>query len=77
MRSLLLLICAVAFAFAGPIKTVPWNGHKGAVSFTFDDGLASHVGTLKAMLSTMPDIKVTLFISYTSAHFQMFPFDFF
>lgn len=77
MRSLLLLICAVAFVFAGPIKTVPWNGHKGAVSFTFDDGLASHVGTLKAMLSTMPDIKVTLFISYTSAHFQMFPFDFF
>lgn len=67
----------VVSAFAGPVTTVPWNGYKGAVSFTFDDGLESHVNALNEILLSMPDVKVTLFLSYISAHFQMSPFAFF
>jgi len=34
---------SVALAFAGDVVTVPWNGHSGAVSFTFDDALESQL----------------------------------
>ncbi len=35
------LLCGVAAAWSGPVKTIPWNGYPGAVTFTFDDGLPS------------------------------------
>lgn len=28
---------------AAPVSTVPWNGHRGAVTFTFDDGIGSQI----------------------------------
>jgi peptidoglycan/xylan/chitin deacetylase (PgdA/CDA1 family) len=48
-------------AFAGPITTVPWNGHPGAASFTFDDGLHSQTNNL-TFLDNMPDVSVTFFV---------------
>ena len=39
----LILTSAVTASFAGPVTTVPWNGHPGAVSFTFDDACASQL----------------------------------
>lgn len=33
-----LLLLLGASVWASPVTTVPWNGHKGAVTFTFDDG---------------------------------------
>ena len=52
---------SVASAFAGPITTVPWNGHPGAASFTFDDGLHSQTNNL-TFLDNMPDVSVTFFV---------------
>ncbi|ACX76071.1 Carbohydrate binding family 6 [Fibrobacter succinogenes subsp. succinogenes S85] len=46
--------------FAGPITTVPWNGHPGAATFTFDDGLHSQTNNL-TFLDNM-DVKVTFFV---------------
>ena len=46
--------------FAGPITTVPWNGHPGAATFTFDDGLHSQTNNL-TFLDNM-DAKVTFFV---------------
>ena len=60
--------CSVAFGLAGfsmasPIKTIPWNGHVGAVSFTFDDALENQVKNLKPILDELPDIHVTFFLT--------------
>lgn len=52
---------AAVSAFAGPITTVPWNGHPGAASFTFDDGLHSQTNNL-TFLDNMPDVTVTFFV---------------
>ena len=62
------LACSLALGFIGssmaaPIKTVPWNGHIGAVSFTFDDGLETQVLNLKPLLDAMPDVHVTFFLT--------------
>lgn len=46
-----------------PIKTVPWNGHVGAVSFTFDDAYANQVENLKPILDDLPDVHVTFFLT--------------
>ena len=51
------------FATAAPIETVPWNGHVGAVSFTFDDALENQVQNLKPILDEMPDVHVTFFLT--------------
>ena len=51
-------ICAAA-----PIETVPWNGHVGAVSFTFDDALENQVQNLKPILDEMSDVHVTFFLT--------------
>jgi len=37
----LLSLCAAATA--APVKTVPWSGHKGAITFTFDDAYISQL----------------------------------
>ncbi|MBR2272583.1 MAG: polysaccharide deacetylase family protein [Fibrobacter sp.] len=46
-----------------PIKTVPWNGHVGAVSFTFDDALANQPLNLKPILDDLSDVHVTFFLT--------------
>lgn len=64
-----LFALAFALGFIGismaetPIKTIPWNGHVGAVSFTFDDALTNQVQTLKSILDELPDVKVTFFVT--------------
>ena len=60
--------CTFAFGLAGfsmaaPIKTIPWNGHVGAVSFTFDDALENQVQNLKPVLDGLPDVHVTFFLT--------------
>ena len=60
--------CSVAFGLAGfsmasPIKTIPWNGHVGAVSFTFDDALENQIDYLKPVLDKLPDVHVTFFLT--------------
>ena len=55
------LSLAAISTFAGPITTVPWNGHPGAASFTFDDGLISQTNNL-TFLDNMPDVTVTFFV---------------
>ena len=46
-----------------PIETVPWNGHVGAVSFTFDDALENQVQNLTPILEELPDAHVTFFLT--------------
>ena len=55
------LSLAAVSTFAGPITTVPWNGHPGAATFTFDDGLHSQTNNL-TFLDNMPDVTVTFFV---------------
>ena len=50
-------------SIAAPIKTVPWNGHIGAVSFTFDDALETQALNMKPLLDAMPDVRVTFFLT--------------
>jgi peptidoglycan/xylan/chitin deacetylase (PgdA/CDA1 family) len=61
-------VCSIAFGLTGfsmaaPIKTIPWNGHVGAVSFTFDDALENQVQNLKPVLDGLPDVHVTFFLT--------------
>jgi peptidoglycan/xylan/chitin deacetylase (PgdA/CDA1 family) len=51
-------------AFAGPFTTVPWNGHSGAVSFTYDDARSSQIPNLLPQLDALK-IKATFFIAVT------------
>lgn len=63
--SKLLITCGLvpaSFA-ANPIKTVPWNGHMGAASFTFDDAMDNQIENLTPILEEMPDVRVTFFVS--------------
>lgn len=48
-------------ASASPIATLPWNGHQGAVTFTFDDACASQVANVLPALKSR-DIHATFFI---------------
>ena len=64
----LALTSGLAFGLAGiamanPIKTIPWNGHVGAVSFTFDDALENQVENLKPILDELKDAHVTFFLT--------------
>ena len=64
----LALTSGLAFGLAGitmanPIKTIPWNGHVGAVSFTFDDALENQIENLKPVLDKLPDVHVTFFLT--------------
>jgi len=52
-----------AAAYAGPITTVPWDGHPGAVSFTFDDCEISQLNNLGDYFEKNQDIKVTFFLT--------------
>lgn len=57
---------AALAAFAGPITTVPWNGHAGAVSFTYDDARPGQIPNLLPQLDAL-GIKATFFISTSGA----------
>ena len=64
----LALTSGLAFGLAGiamanPIKTIPWNGHVGAVSFTFDDALENQVKYLKPVLDELENVHVTFFLT--------------
>ncbi|MBR4398112.1 MAG: polysaccharide deacetylase family protein [Fibrobacter sp.] len=50
-------------AYAAPITTVPWDGHPGAVSFTFDDSEISQLNNLGDYFEKNQDIKVTFFMT--------------
>ena len=52
-----------AAAYAAPITTVPWDGHPGAVSFTFDDSEISQLNNLGDYFEKNQDIKVTFFMT--------------
>ena len=52
-----------ALAYAAPITTVPWDGHPGAVSFTFDDSEISQLNNLGDYFEKNQDIKVTFFMT--------------
>lgn len=58
-----LAMSLAGFAAAAPIKTVPWNGHVGAVSFTFDDAYENQVQNLSPILEELPDVHVTFFLT--------------
>lgn len=55
-----LALCAAA-ASAGPVTTVPWNGHPGAVSFTFDDALQTQLDNVVPALKAR-GIHATFFL---------------
>ena len=65
------LVClCFAFVWAGPVKTVPWNGYVGAVSFTFDDALKNQIDNLKPILEELSSVKVTFFVTNMSNGLQ-------
>lgn len=49
-------------SLAGPVTTVPWNGHTGAVSFTYDDARPSQLPKLLPQLDSL-HIKATFEIA--------------
>lgn len=63
-RSFLLALAGAFAAFSGPVTTVPWNGHTGAVSFTYDDARSSQIPNLLPQLDALK-IKATFFIAVT------------
>jgi peptidoglycan/xylan/chitin deacetylase (PgdA/CDA1 family) len=52
------LVCAL---HAAPVTTVPWNGHKGAISFTFDDGAPTQLTNVVPSLEKR-GIHATFFV---------------
>jgi peptidoglycan/xylan/chitin deacetylase (PgdA/CDA1 family) len=59
-----ILLPCFGTAFAGPVTTVPWNGHTGAVSFTYDDARSSQIPNLLPQLDSL-HLKATFFIAVT------------
>lgn len=55
-------LLAGSSVLAGPITTVPWNGHVGAASFTYDDARNSQLPTVIPQLDAL-GIKGTFFIT--------------
>lgn len=63
-RLALLFLSAPLAALSGPVTTVPWNGHTGAVSFTYDDARTSQLPNLIPQLDSLK-VKATFFIAST------------
>lgn len=59
---LLLLLTGATLLSAGPLRTVPWNGKAGAVSFTFDDNCASQVANVLPSLKKR-GLHATFFVT--------------
>ncbi len=51
------------------ISVVPWNGHKAAASFTFDDASESHITNLFPLAEKL-GVKVTCFLTGDSWYFR-------
>jgi peptidoglycan/xylan/chitin deacetylase (PgdA/CDA1 family) len=61
MRIYWIVLILSVVAVAVPVTTVPWNGYKGAVTFTFDDGCSSQLkNVVPALLQR--GIHATFFI---------------
>ncbi len=54
-------LLGAAAVLAGPLTTVPWNGHKGAVTFTYDDACASQIANVFPSLESRK-IHATFFV---------------
>lgn len=65
-RTAILHLFTCIAPFAGPVTTVPWNGHTGAVSFTYDDARSSQIPDLLPQLDALR-LKATFFICVTGA----------
>lgn len=63
-RIALSVLAGAAAAVAGPVTTVPWNGHTGAVSFTYDDARTSQLPNLLPQLDSLK-LKATFFVAST------------
>jgi len=57
----ILFAISTQFVFAGAITTVPWNGYKGAASFTFDDGLQNQIDNVIPALASR-NIHASFFV---------------
>ena len=57
-----LILLGSISAFAGPVTTTPWNGHTGAVSFTYDDARDGQIPNLIPQLDSL-NIKATFEIA--------------
>ena len=55
------ILSLFSLAMAGPVVTVPWSGHPGAVSFTFDDGCQSQITNAVPALKAR-NIHATFFL---------------
>jgi len=62
MLTLPLLAFGLALS-SGPVTTVPWNGHTGAASFTYDDARKGQIPNLIPQLDAL-SIKATFFLTY-------------
>jgi peptidoglycan/xylan/chitin deacetylase (PgdA/CDA1 family) len=62
LRNTLPSLLGTVTAFAGPVTTVPWNGHTGAASFTYDDARTSQLPNLVPQLDEL-GLKATFFIA--------------
>ena len=59
------LLLGTAAALAGPVTTVPWNGHTGATSFGYDDCRVTQLPTVIPALDAL-GIKGTFFLTYNA-----------
>ena len=59
---MLLLLTGATLLSAGPLRTVPWNGKAGAVSFTFDDNCASQITNVLPSLKSR-GLHATFFVT--------------
>ncbi len=63
-----LLLLGSISVFAGPVTTTPWNGHPGAVSYTYDDARVSQLPNLLPQLDSLK-IKATFEIAAAVGNF--------
>jgi peptidoglycan/xylan/chitin deacetylase (PgdA/CDA1 family) len=60
-KASLVALVAAGLVSAGPVTTVPWNGHPGAASFTFDDACQSQLDNVVPALKAR-SIHATFFL---------------
>lgn len=62
-----ILLFSAVVTVAGPVTTVPWNGHPGAVSYTYDDARATQAPVLIPQLDAA-GVKATFFIALNNCN---------
>lgn len=68
-KSITVVLALTGSLWAAAVTTVPWNGHTGAASFTYDDGRPSQFSDLMPQLDKT-GIKATFFLAN---NFYSFP----